>query len=132
MAVPSNSPAPASAQASSAPARRSRLFVDGRWADGDAGTHPVIDKYTGHAIGVVDQASRRQVDAAVAAARQSFERTVLDPHQRYTLLMKTASLLEQHRSELAAMITAEAGMPIADATTEAERAVQTFIVSAEE
>ena len=110
----------------------SRLLVDGVWIDGEAGTRPVLDKYSGAVIGEVDQASREQVDAAVAAARRSFERTVLDPQQRYTLLMKTASLLEQHRAEFAALITAEGGMPIADATTEAARAVQTFIVSAEE
>jgi acyl-CoA reductase-like NAD-dependent aldehyde dehydrogenase len=111
---------------------RSRLFVDGAWVDGAAGTRPVLDKYSGEAIGVVDQASRAQVDAAVAAARRSFERTVLDPQQRYTLLMKAASLVDEHRAELAALITAEGGMPIADATAETARAVQTFIVSAEE
>ena len=113
-------------------ALRARLFVDGAWVDGAAGTRPVLDKYSGETIGAVDQASREQVDAAVVAARRSFERTVLDPQQRYTLLMKTAALLEQHRAELAALITAEGGMPIADATAEAARAVQTFIVSAEE
>jgi succinate-semialdehyde dehydrogenase / glutarate-semialdehyde dehydrogenase len=133
MTVPSNShaaiPAPGDGGART---RRSRLFIDGAWVDGAAGTRPVLDKYSGETIGAVDQASREQVDAAVAAARRSFERTVLDPQQRYTVLMKTASLLDQHRAELAALITAEGGMPIADATAEAARAVQTFIVSAEE
>jgi acyl-CoA reductase-like NAD-dependent aldehyde dehydrogenase len=133
MTVPSDSRATVSPPDNSgAQTRRSRLFVDGAWVDGAAGTRPVLDKYRGEVIGAVDQASREQVDAAVAAARQSFERTVLDPQQRYTLLMKTASLLEQHRAEFAALITAEGGMPIADATAEAARAVQTFIVSAEE
>jgi succinate-semialdehyde dehydrogenase/glutarate-semialdehyde dehydrogenase len=133
MTVPSNSRAtmPAPGDGGARP-RRSRLFIDGAWVDGAAGTRPVLDKYSGETIGAVDQASREQVDAAVAAARRSFERTVLDPQQRYTLLMKTASLLDQHRAELAALITAEGGMPIADATAEAARAVQTFIVSAEE
>jgi len=112
--------------------RRARLFVDGTWTDGAGGTRPVLDKYTGKTIGLVDRASREQVDAAVAAARRSFERTTLDPQQRYTMLMKTASLVEQHCGELAALITAEGGMPIADATNEVGRAVQTFIVSAEE
>jgi succinate-semialdehyde dehydrogenase/glutarate-semialdehyde dehydrogenase len=133
MAVPSNRQhEPTPSVTAREPARRSRLFVDGRWVEGDAGTRAVTDKYNGEAIGIVDQASPEQVNAAVAAARRSFERTVLDPQQRYTLLMKTASLIEQHRAELAAMITAEAGMPIADAKVEADRAVQTFIVSAEE
>jgi succinate-semialdehyde dehydrogenase / glutarate-semialdehyde dehydrogenase len=114
------------------PSLRARLFVDGAWIEGAAGTRPVLDKYSGETIGEVDQASRGQVDAAVAAARRSFASTVLDPQQRYLLLMKTAALIEQHRAELAALITAEGGMPIADATAEAVRAVQTFIVAAEE
>ena len=133
MAVPSNSRAAASPSTTGgAHTRRSRLFIDGAWVEGAAGTQPVLDKYNSEVIGVVDQASREQIDAAIGAARRSFERTVLDPQQRYTLLMKTASLLEQHRAEFAALITAESGMPVADATTEAGRAVQTFIVSAEE
>ena len=112
--------------------RRSRLFVGGAWVDGAEGSEPVLDKYRGAEIGTVDRASRDQVDAAVAAVRRSFEQTVLDPHERYTILMKAASMVERHRDELAALITAECGMPITDATTEAERAVQTFTVSAEE
>lgn len=113
-------------------ARRARLLVDGTWTDGKAGSRPVLDKYSGETIGIVEAASREQVDAAVAAALRSFERAVLDPQQRYMLLMKTASLLETHRSELAGLITAEGGMPMTDADNEVGRAVQTFIVSAEE
>jgi acyl-CoA reductase-like NAD-dependent aldehyde dehydrogenase len=112
--------------------RRARLFIDGSWTGGGAGTRPVVDKYSGAVIGEVDQATREQVDAAIAAARRSFERTTLDPQQRYTMLMKTAALVDQHRAELAALITAEGGMAITDATNEVVRTVQTFIVSAEE
>ena len=133
MTVPSDSRAIASSPTTGGTdTLRARLFIDGAWIDGAAGTRPVLDKYSGETIGAVDQASREQVDAAVAAGRRSFERTGLDPQQRYTVLMKTAALLEQHRSELAALICAEGGMPIVDATAEAARAVQTFIVSAEE
>src|SRR5262249_6770816 len=107
-------------------------FIDGVWVDGASGTRAVLDKYSGREIGTVDQASREQVAAAIAAARRSFERTVLDAQQRYTVLMATASLLYQHRAELARLITAEGGMPIADATNEVGRAIQTVTVSAEE
>jgi len=133
MTIPSHTRGFVAPRADGGPrSRRARLFVDGAWIDGAGGTRPVLDKYSGETIGEVDQASREQVDGAVAAARRSFERTVLDPQQRYALLMNTAALLEQHRSEFAALITAEGGMPIADATAEAARATQTFIVSAEE
>src|SRR5206468_3142833 len=45
----------------------SRLFVDGAWVEGAAGSRPVVDKYNGETIGQVEQASRAQVAAAVAA-----------------------------------------------------------------
>jgi succinate-semialdehyde dehydrogenase/glutarate-semialdehyde dehydrogenase len=112
--------------------QRSRLLVGGAWIDGTEGTVPVTDKYSGEVIGEVDQASRVQVEAAVATAKRSFECKTLDVPQRYAILMKMASLLEHHRDELARLITAESGMPIADATVEVGRAVQTFITAAEE
>jgi acyl-CoA reductase-like NAD-dependent aldehyde dehydrogenase len=133
MTVPSDSRAIASSPASrGTDALRARLFIDGAWVDGAAGTRPVLDKYSGETIGAVDQATREQVDAAVASARRSFERTPLDPQQRYAVLTKTASLVERDRTKLAQLITAEGGMPIADATNEVGRAVQTLILSAEE
>jgi succinate-semialdehyde dehydrogenase/glutarate-semialdehyde dehydrogenase len=132
MTVPTNSHTTIPSSPTGMQPRRSRLFVNGAWVDGAAGTRPVLDKFSGDAIGVVDQASREQVDAAVSAARRSFERTVLDAQQRYGVLMKTASLIEHHRAELAALITAEGGTPVADASSEVGRAVQTFILSAEE
>jgi succinate-semialdehyde dehydrogenase/glutarate-semialdehyde dehydrogenase len=101
-----------------------------------AGRAPAVprrtDKFTGAVIGAVDCADRGQIDAAIAAARRSFEQHALDPQARYTLLQKTAALVERHRDELAALITAEGGLPIADAAAEVGRAVQTLIVSAEE
>jgi acyl-CoA reductase-like NAD-dependent aldehyde dehydrogenase len=113
-------------------ARRGRLFIGGEWQSGSRPPLDVVDKYTGRVIGTVESAGREQVDAAVAAARRSFVERPLDPQQRYTVLHKTAALIEQHRDELAALITAEGGLPISDALTEVGRAVQTFIVSAEE
>ena len=113
-------------------ALRARLLIGGEWRHGERPPMEVIDKFTGEAIGAVDCADRAQIDAAVAAARHSFERHALDPQARYALLQKTAGLVERHRDELAALITAEGGLPITDATAEVGRAVQTLVVSAEE
>jgi acyl-CoA reductase-like NAD-dependent aldehyde dehydrogenase len=111
---------------------RGRLLIDGHWQTGAGAPLDVLDKYTGAIIGTLECADREQVDAAVAAARRSFEGAPLDPHERYVRLQQTARLIEQHRDELAALITAEGGLPISDARTEVARAVQTCIVSAEE
>ena len=111
---------------------RGRLLIGGQW---QAGTRPpldVLDKYTGAVIGSAECAGREQVDAAVAAARHSFTHGPLDPQQRYAILHKTATLIDRHADELARLITAEGGLPIADAAVEVARAIQTFTVSAEE
>jgi acyl-CoA reductase-like NAD-dependent aldehyde dehydrogenase len=117
---------------SAAALRRARLFIGGNWSDGAGRPLEVLDKYTGAVIGTVESAGCDQVNAAVAAARRSFEQTPLDPQQRYQILQKTAALIEQHRVELASLITAEGGLPVTDAANEVGRAVQTFLVSAEE
>ena len=112
--------------------RRGRLLIGGQWQAGTRPPFEVRDKYSGEIIGEVDCAGREQIDAAIASAADSFARAPLDPQQRYTALQKLAGLIEQHRDELAALITAEGGLPISDSLTEVSRAVQTCIVSAEE
>ena len=107
------------------------LLIGGAWTAG-ATTFPVYDKFTGAPIGEADRASEQQVAAAVAAARQSFETHRLDPYDRYRILMRTSELIEAHRDEFIRTIAAEAGFPLADGANEVSRAVQTFILSAEE
>jgi succinate-semialdehyde dehydrogenase/glutarate-semialdehyde dehydrogenase len=111
---------------------RGRLLIGGEWQAGTGSPLDVLDKYTGAVIGTVECAGRAQVDAAVAAARRSFAQSPLDPQERYVRLQAAARLIEQHRDEFAALITAEGGLPITDALAEVARAVQTFTVSAEE
>ncbi len=111
--------------------RRARLLIDGRWVEGTE-TFPVYDKFTGERIGEADRASREQVDAAVDAAHRSFQRTRLDPYDRYAVLRRVCEGIEGRRDELARTITAEAGFPVADAVNEVTRAIQTFLISAEE
>ena len=111
--------------------RRARLLIGGQWVAGE-GTVPVFDKFTGAVVGEVDRASRDQVAQAVAAAKQSFERAALEPYDRSRILLRVAELIESRRDEFVKLIVAEAGFPVADAANEVTRAVQTFIVSAEE
>jgi acyl-CoA reductase-like NAD-dependent aldehyde dehydrogenase len=112
--------------------QNARLLIDGAWTSGEGVGRDVLDKFTGAVIGTVDCASERQVHAAVAAARRSFLAHPLDGQRRYQLLARTAALLEARRDEFAALITAEGGLPITDATNEVVRTAQTLLVSAEE
>ena len=120
-----------SSQVSDIAAQRASLLIGGAWTAGP-GTLPVYDKFTGAPIGEADRASKEQVAAAVAAARRSLETHRLDPYDRYQILMRVADLIETHREEFVRTIVAEAGFPETDAATEVSRAVQTFIISAEE
>lgn len=111
-----------------------RLLIAGEWRDGEAdeATFPVLDKFTGQVIGHAHRARREQVAEAIAAVQSSFEQCPLTPQRRYQILMRAAELIEANRAKLGATIVAEAGFPIADADNEVNRAIQTFITSAEE
>lgn len=108
-----------------------RLLIDGAWVDG-CETAPVLDKFSGTSTGQTECATREQIDAAVASASRSFVEHPLDPDSRYRILRKACELIEARRDVLTRTIVAEAGFPIADAANEVTRAVQTFLVSAEE
>ncbi len=108
-----------------------RLLINGEWTEG-AKTYPVFDKFSGELIGHADCASRDQVAAAVASAQRSFQTIKLDAYQRYEILSRAAQLIESRREEIIQTIIAEAGFPFSDASNEVTRAIQTFILSAEE
>jgi len=111
--------------------RKVNLFIGGEWQLGE-GALEVTDKYTGKVIAHATRASRENVDAAVAAAKQSFEKNPLEPSRRFEILAKTAELVERRRSEFVETIVSESGFPVSDAANEVSRCIQTFLVSAEE
>ena len=111
--------------------RQVNLFIGGEWQSGE-GTIEVTDKYTGKVIAYAARASHEQVDAAVAAAKQSFEKNPLEPSRRFEILQKTAELLERRRPDFIESIVSESGFPVSDAANEVSRCVQTFLISAEE
>ena len=113
-------------------ATTAKLLIRGRWTQGEGPVIPVLDKFSGHQIGAIGGASRRQVDEAVAGARDSFESVRLEPFERYRLLMQTADLVLANREALTETIIAESGVPWKDSSNEVNRTAETFRVSAEE
>ncbi len=112
--------------------KRHRLFVDGKWVDGSE-TMPVIDKFSGEAIGEVPVASRDMVDRAIGAAREAFPAWSRTPaHRRFRILEKASRLLAERQEEIAATICREAGKAWKYSVGEVARAVETFQFSAEE
>ena len=75
-------------------------------------------------LGTVHLADAATVDAALAAAHAAHATwNAVPAAQRATLLERSADALEAHRSELIALIVAEAGRTVADAHSEVREAV---------
>jgi malonate-semialdehyde dehydrogenase (acetylating)/methylmalonate-semialdehyde dehydrogenase len=114
-----------SAAATSAP-HRVQHHIDGARVAGASGrTAPLHDPATGAEVGRVDLASAAEVDAAVAAAAAAFpawRRTSLAA--RTSILFAFRQLLDAHRRELAALVTAEHGKVADDAAGEVARGIE--------
>ncbi len=105
-------PAPSAAVASFLN-RPARLLIGGEWVEsGSSARIPVIDPATGAEIANVADANQADVDKAVAAAREAFERgpwPTLAPAEREALLWKLSDLIDQHADELAELESLDNG-----------------------
>jgi acyl-CoA reductase-like NAD-dependent aldehyde dehydrogenase len=94
---------------------RDKLYIGGKWVDpsGDE-TLDVINSTTEEVIGRVPQGTPEDVDRAVAAARAAFEPWSQRPAtERGELLAAIGAALAVRQDEIASLITAELGMPLA-------------------
>jgi acyl-CoA reductase-like NAD-dependent aldehyde dehydrogenase len=98
---------------------RTDAFIDGRFVPAaDGRTFDDLAPRDGEVLAAVARGGAADVDAAVGAARQSFERgrwALLAPRERGRVLLRLASLIDEHLDELAALESADAGHPIGDA-----------------
>ncbi|BAK77126.1 aldehyde dehydrogenase [Pseudogulbenkiania sp. NH8B] len=98
-----------------------RLFIDGEYAHAhDSRTFDCINPATGDKLAEVAWSAAADVDTAVAAARRAFESGAwcgLPPLKRGKILKRFATLIRQHRDELALLETLDMGKPIGDSTT---------------
>ncbi|MFJ2589600.1 aldehyde dehydrogenase family protein [Streptomyces sp. NPDC087538] len=103
--------------------KKRRLFIGGRWTEPDHGHYEVIDPATEEVVGLAPEASREQVHAAVAAAREAFgtwSRT--RPEERAEILDRAAGLMLRDLDGNAALARAESG-----ATTGTARGMQVAV-----
>ena len=107
------------------------LFINGEWVSG-VDEFPLTNKFTGERLAEVAIASRDQVNDAVAAAGHAFRTEVLSPYERYKILQRASSLVDERRDELVQIIIAESGFTYSDALSEVKRSVQTLLLSGEE
>jgi malonate-semialdehyde dehydrogenase (acetylating)/methylmalonate-semialdehyde dehydrogenase len=102
------------------------FFVNGRWEKPEERSLQLVtNPATGAALAKVPYATETDVDRAVQAAHAAFLKwrdvPVID---RVQVLYRYKALLEQHVSELAAILTSENGKTAADATAEVRRMIQ--------
>jgi acyl-CoA reductase-like NAD-dependent aldehyde dehydrogenase len=93
-----------------------QLFIGGEWIAAEKNeTFTSINPATGEPLVEVALAGEADVDRAVQAARQAFERgpwPALTGAERGNLLWHVADLIEQHADELAELETLDNGKPI--------------------
>ncbi|WP_311202695.1 CoA-acylating methylmalonate-semialdehyde dehydrogenase [Actinophytocola gossypii] len=101
-------------------------WIDGKtWSGVTQRSGDVYDPATGAVTGQVDLAAQSEVDEAVAAAERAFPAwrdTSLAARSR--VLFAFRELLNEHKDELAAIVTAEHGKVLDDAAGEVQRAIE--------
>ena len=96
-----------------------RAYVNGAWIDGDDGTFAVDNPARGDTISDVADLSRAQVAAAIAAAEKAQkEWAKWTGKERAGVLRKWFDLMMEHQDDLATILTAEQGKPLAEAKGE--------------
>ena len=99
---------------------RSQCYVNGQWIDAAAGgRHEVRNPARGSLIGSVPLLSRAETRAAIAAAAAAFpDWAARTARERATLLRRWYELMMANQEDLAALMTAEQGKPLAEARGE--------------
>ena len=92
-----------------------RMLIDGRLVRSSSGaTYPTVNPATEEVLGVCAEASPADLDAAMAAARRTFDETSwsTDVALRVRCLRQLQQALTAHADELRAMTIAETGSPL--------------------
>ena len=114
------------AAAAAAPSEIVTHWIGGRRVAGTSGRRgPVFNPATGAVAREVDFASVAEVDAAVAAAKAAFPAwRATSLSKRTEVMFRIRNLVEAHRNELGAFLTAEHGKVPSDALGEIARGIE--------
>ena len=94
-----------------------KLLINGQWVEGSGKAFDSINPATGEVLTQVAEATERDVDLAVAAARKAFEDLSgpwrkMSASERGKVLWRIADLVEKNIDELAELETLDNGKPI--------------------
>jgi succinate-semialdehyde dehydrogenase/glutarate-semialdehyde dehydrogenase len=97
---------------------RQSAYIDGRWVTGET-TISVLNPATGRELGVAPALGRAETLTAVAAAERALPAwRALTAKARGEILRKWFELMMTHQEDLARLLTAEQGKPLAEARGE--------------
>jgi succinate-semialdehyde dehydrogenase/glutarate-semialdehyde dehydrogenase len=101
-----------------------RLLIGGSWVEAEtAERFDVTNPATGEVVGSVPNGSEADVRAAIDAAADALDDwKTLPAIERARVLRRSADVIRERKDEIAGVMTAEQGKPLAEATGEVEYA----------
>jgi len=108
-----------------------QLYINGKWVDPRSeASFETLNPATGEVLDVVSSAGPEDADAAVAAARASFDEGPWGPssapRDRAAVLFRAAEIIRRDRDRLAELETLDNGKPIGDAYWDVDEAAYMF------
>lgn len=99
---------------------RTQAYIDGQWIDADSGaTQDVLDPATGKVVGAVAKCGTAETRRAIEAAEKAqVEWRKVNVKERAKLLRQWFTLIMEAQEDLAQIMTAEQGKPLAESRGE--------------
>ena len=99
---------------------REQCYIDGKWVDADSGKKiEVTNKATGEVIGTVPNMGAAETRRAIEAANRAYPAwRAKTGKERSKILRKWADLMMENQDDLAVLMTAEQGKPLAESKGE--------------
>lgn len=105
-------------------------FINGLWTDGSGNRFQSADPVTGEILWQGREASLKETDHAVYAARQAFEAWVTLPVSgRVAFVERFKTLLDENKQDLAKAISREVGKPLWESLTEVSAMANKIAIS---
>ena len=106
-----------------------RQYIGGEWVESTSGeTFETYDPSSEEVLATVQRGNARDVDWAVQAAQESFERSWVDsrPNERARLLYDLSRLIESHADDLARIESQDSGIPFENSRNEMQMTARYF------
>jgi len=99
---------------------KTQAYVDGQWIDADGGeTFPIFNPATGEVLVDVARCGTAETQRAIEAAERAMVSWSAKTAKERSVILRTwFNLLMEHQEDLAQILTAEMGKPLAEARGE--------------